>query len=849
MTSSVESLYEMFLSDPDIVATATKSREEIAFGEAKQRFIQSMNNHKALSLAKSGPVEDLLSFLRYGNLLKADNDILRRNPTTNKLSVDAPEAAGVSHEDLVNHLKDEFMRMHRPEGDTEFPHTFDDIANDPELSNEALQTARLTQDNLYLHGLRPGRQGEYSPEEEVEGDDNVEKVEDDDDEEEGTEGEEAVPKEELDAEDTGGVAKYGVDFAEATAQHGMHQDTPLNMPGGPVIGYDALKHISDRAQTPEAKDHMESLNHAVANFNSTQLGLQQGTPIDGHDWDSIDPTAPGQSFRDTHEQKSLNHLRRIAVGLKYAAENRDAFSHPGDDGDVVHQHTFSPLQTWHLDNVQGPEGSKDKLRQEVLSQYDFKQHHGNPPAVDDLIQSSADKLGLTLGTPSDDLLRRDNAHRSELPRGDTLTRRFVEPGETRPEDMSMEEVVSWAMGLDVTPEEFTKVTNEGVESGRYNNEDVDNALLALTNMPKSREDLANMLGEVEKFSSHAEMEEAATKHMSEFGNIITDPVTGIKEYNPEKAKEQMPPSTQMDKDSYAQRLQETAIRTRQQHSRERQQKTTRGVDTGDREPALATQGRPPGVGFKENHSPHFPGEEGMRLFSSDIQQDYGRFRPIMQALITLGVPLSDFTNPSGPKTEDTGIFTDNQPVWSLNTFQRGLRKWGFINHDDSITGELGKNNTPRIMPGQSFERKVKGQMEQWGGTGHQAYNRRQALFKNFDATATPEQRAALDAVKTTKRVKDDNAPGGWKTVELNGREAILHHLDSSQNTGLWIKAMGYESVTKKGRGKLGKPWSSTKPARPYENYNTVPEKNTKEDSFNWDLARPDWSPEQVEFFP
>ena len=76
MTSSVESLYEMFLSDPDIVATATKSREEVAFGEAKQRFIQSMNNHKALSLAKSGRLEDLLSYLRYGNLMKGPKDTL-----------------------------------------------------------------------------------------------------------------------------------------------------------------------------------------------------------------------------------------------------------------------------------------------------------------------------------------------------------------------------------------------------------------------------------------------------------------------------------------------------------------------------------------------------------------------------------------------------------------------------------------------------------------------------------------------------------------------------------------------------------------------------------------------------
>ena len=56
---NVQELYERFMEDPDYIG-----KEALALAEAKQRAIQTMNNHKALSMAKAiTPMEELLEFL------------------------------------------------------------------------------------------------------------------------------------------------------------------------------------------------------------------------------------------------------------------------------------------------------------------------------------------------------------------------------------------------------------------------------------------------------------------------------------------------------------------------------------------------------------------------------------------------------------------------------------------------------------------------------------------------------------------------------------------------------------------------------------------------------------------
>ena len=59
---NVQELFEKFMQDPEYIG-----KEELALAEAKQRAIQSMNNHKALSMAKMDSSLDLLTaFLQKG---------------------------------------------------------------------------------------------------------------------------------------------------------------------------------------------------------------------------------------------------------------------------------------------------------------------------------------------------------------------------------------------------------------------------------------------------------------------------------------------------------------------------------------------------------------------------------------------------------------------------------------------------------------------------------------------------------------------------------------------------------------------------------------------------------------
>ena len=58
-STNVQELYEKFMDDPEYIG-----RESLALAEAQQRVRQSINNHKALSMAKAvTPMESLLEFL------------------------------------------------------------------------------------------------------------------------------------------------------------------------------------------------------------------------------------------------------------------------------------------------------------------------------------------------------------------------------------------------------------------------------------------------------------------------------------------------------------------------------------------------------------------------------------------------------------------------------------------------------------------------------------------------------------------------------------------------------------------------------------------------------------------
>ena len=140
----IKDLFDRLMEDPDYIG-----KETIALAEAKQRAIQSMNNHKALSMAKAvTPTEDLLEFLiqkAAGDYWKKDampgrgepedqfrgrvvdeTPEQRRERVAHNRQVYAKRAAWAdesphslvtpahnttSHEDLLNHLKEELLSI------------------------------------------------------------------------------------------------------------------------------------------------------------------------------------------------------------------------------------------------------------------------------------------------------------------------------------------------------------------------------------------------------------------------------------------------------------------------------------------------------------------------------------------------------------------------------------------------------------------------------------------------------------------------------------------------------------------------------------------------------------------
>jgi len=140
----IKDLFERLMKDPDYIG-----KETIALAEAKQQAIQSMNNQKALSMAKAvTPTEDLLEFLiqkAAGDYWKKDampdsdkpeNQLRRpegqetlaqrrervahnrqvyakREAWANQVphSLVTPSHSTTSHDDLLNHLKEELLSI------------------------------------------------------------------------------------------------------------------------------------------------------------------------------------------------------------------------------------------------------------------------------------------------------------------------------------------------------------------------------------------------------------------------------------------------------------------------------------------------------------------------------------------------------------------------------------------------------------------------------------------------------------------------------------------------------------------------------------------------------------------
>ena len=155
---NVEELFHQFMQDPDYIG-----KEELALAEAKQRVIQSMNNHKALSMAKmDSPVESLLEFLL---LQKGDNDYIQASKHSDKdaegispyTHIVSHEVREPSHEEILQHFKDEIISM-ASDAVQESEDPWESILNDPtaafaESGNLSSEHNFLTESSFGVGGI------------------------------------------------------------------------------------------------------------------------------------------------------------------------------------------------------------------------------------------------------------------------------------------------------------------------------------------------------------------------------------------------------------------------------------------------------------------------------------------------------------------------------------------------------------------------------------------------------------------------------------------------------------------------------------------------------------------------
>ena len=149
-THNVEELFHQFMQDPEYIG-----KEELALAEAKQRVIQSMNNHKALSMAKmDSPLDDLTNFL----LQKGDNDFWHHKTGHNGPShIVSTEVKETTFEELIDHAKEELLAL-TPKGTT-----WEQLMSDPEkvmsYFEEATKLGILSGNESYMSNLVGGFAG------------------------------------------------------------------------------------------------------------------------------------------------------------------------------------------------------------------------------------------------------------------------------------------------------------------------------------------------------------------------------------------------------------------------------------------------------------------------------------------------------------------------------------------------------------------------------------------------------------------------------------------------------------------------------------------------------------------
>ena len=90
---NVQELFEKFMQDPEYIG-----KEELALAEAKQRAIQSMNNHKALSMAKmDSPLDTLVEYLQ-----KGQDDYFQQDEHASQMShIVSHEVKEPTHEEIL----------------------------------------------------------------------------------------------------------------------------------------------------------------------------------------------------------------------------------------------------------------------------------------------------------------------------------------------------------------------------------------------------------------------------------------------------------------------------------------------------------------------------------------------------------------------------------------------------------------------------------------------------------------------------------------------------------------------------------------------------------------------------
>ena len=318
-STNVRELFEKFMEDPEYIG-----KEPLALAEAQQRVRQSMNNHRALSMAKSiTPMEELLEFLIKKSVEKNVPAHFQRNRDKQLTNLIVPEeTTEMSHQDLLDAIWTELLPL-APEGST-----IDDILNDPSLLGQGISAQGH---QMFSHTAR----GEYIGDE---GDDSNPFVDDDEVAQEAEDVSEAdpddfdqAPGEEIDdaGEETRGRQEgEGVTVSRAAGtglateadygtRQGMHiEDAPS--PKG-LQALDALNELRTRAESPEMRDKVDRIREFIQDFNRNEARYVNQPTVMGRNplamqGETTTRPVPGMSAGRTRQVNYLFH-QALAEGL------------------------------------------------------------------------------------------------------------------------------------------------------------------------------------------------------------------------------------------------------------------------------------------------------------------------------------------------------------------------------------------------------------------------------------------------------------------------------------------------------------------------------------------------------